>query len=79
VPEGIKFNAVTRGACWVPVEGDTQAHLLQEGDRFLLTTGRPFILASDLSIPSIHSAEIYDVAQDGIATCNGGGNFFLVG
>jgi AraC-like DNA-binding protein len=37
------------------------------------------MLASDLAIPSIDSREIYDVARDGIATCNRGGEFFLVG
>ena len=78
-PDGIKFNAVMRGACWVSVEGDPEPQRLEEGDCFLLTRGRPFILTSDLSLRPIDSQPIYAMAGDGIATCNGGGDFFLVG
>ncbi len=77
--DGIKFNAVLNGACWVSVESDSRSYRLEEGDCFLLTTGRPFVLATDLSLDRIESNTIYDQAQDGIATCNGGGDFFLVG
>lgn len=78
-PEGVKFNAVTRGTCWLKVQGDPEAHKLREGDCFLLTRARPFTLASDLSLPPTPADEIYDVVKDGIAKCNGGGDFFLVG
>lgn len=77
--EGIKFNAVMRGACWVQVEGDPQPQRIEAGDCFLLTRGRPFVFATDLSLPLIQSPTIYDRAVDGIATCNGGGDFFLIG
>jgi AraC-like DNA-binding protein len=77
--EGIKFNAVIRGSCWVSIEGDPQPHRMEEGDCFLLTHGRPFTFASDLSLDPIHPGTIYDKAVDGIATCNGGGDFFLIG
>ena len=78
-PDGIKFNAVMRGACWVMVEGDPEPQWLEEGDCFLLTRARPFILAKDLSLDPIDSGPIYEAAKDGIATCNGGGEFFLIG
>jgi AraC-like DNA-binding protein len=78
-PEGVKFNAVMRGACWVSVEGDPEPHWLEEGDCFLLTRGRPFILATDLARAPIDAGPIYEAAKDGIATCNGGGDFFLIG
>lgn len=77
--EGIKFNAVMRGACWVQVEGDPQPQRIEAGDCFLLTRGRPFVFATDLSLPLIQSPTIYDRAVDGIATCNDGGDFFLIG
>lgn len=77
--EGIKFNAVMRGACWVRVEGDAAPQRIEAGDCFLLTRGRPFVFATDLSISPIESPTIYDRAVDGIATCNGGGDFFLIG
>lgn len=78
-PDGVKFNAVMRGACWVSVEGDPEPCWLEQGDCFLLTQPRSFVLASDLSLPPIDAGPIYAQAADGIATCNRGGAFFLVG
>jgi AraC-like DNA-binding protein len=77
--EGIKFLAVTRGACWVSVDGDPNAVQVAEGDCFLLTRGRPFQLATDRALPPIDSRTIYADAKDRIATCNGGGDFFVIG
>lgn len=77
--EGVKFNAVMRGACWVWVEGEGKPQRIAAGDCFLLTRGRSFYLATDIGLPAIDSATIYDRAVDGIATCNGGGDFFLIG
>lgn len=77
--EGIKFNAVLRGSCWVSVEGWPERLRLDEGDCFLLTRGRPFTLATDPARDPIDSAPIYAAASNGIATCNGGGHFRLVG
>jgi AraC-like DNA-binding protein len=77
--EGIKFNAVTQGACWVAVEGGGVPCRLEQGDCFLLTSGRPFVLARSLSSPKTDAREIYTATCDSIATCNGGGDFFLVG
>jgi AraC-like DNA-binding protein len=76
---GIKFNAVMRGACWVLVEGDSEPCRIEEGDCFLLTKGRPFVLATDLSLPRMDPDPIYCKAMNGIATCNGGSDFFLIG
>lgn len=77
--DGIKFNAVMRGACWVRVDGETEPRRIEAGDCFLLTRGRPFLFATDLALTPIDSPAIYDRAVDGIATCNGGGDFFLIG
>jgi AraC-like DNA-binding protein len=77
--EGIKFLAVTRGACWVSVDDDPHSVRVEQGDCFLLTRGRPFQLASDLALPPIDSRTIYADARDRIATCNGGGDFFVIG
>lgn len=76
---GIKFNAVLQGACWAAVEGESEPHWLCAGDCFLLTRGRPFRLATDPGRQPVPSATLYDQAVDGIATCNGGGDFFLIG
>lgn len=76
---GIKFNAVLQGACWVSVEGEVEPHRLRAGDCFLLTRGKPFRLATDCGLPPSPSDAIYDRAVDGIAICNDGGDFFLIG
>jgi len=77
--DGIKFLAVTRGTCWVTVDDDPQSVQVEAGDCFLLTRGRPFRLASDRALPPIESRTIYADAKDRIATCNGGGDFFVIG
>jgi len=77
--DGIKFNTVMRGACWVSVEGKAERVWIEAGDCFLLTRVRPFLFTTDDPPPPIDSATIYDHATDGIATCNGGGDFFLIG
>lgn len=76
--EGIKFNAVTQGACWVAVENEAPCHL-QQGDCFLLTSGRPFVLTSDLALRPADAHTVYTDGCEGVATCEGGGDFFLVG
>ena len=67
-----------RGSCWVSVAGEAERLRIEAGDCFLLTRGLPFLFATDNPPPPIDSATIYDYAVDGIATCNGGGDFFLI-
>lgn len=77
--EGVKFNAVLKGACWVSVEGEDDPVRIEAGDCFLLTRGRPFLFTTNPDVTPIRSELIYDRAVDGIATCHGGGDFFLIG
>lgn len=49
--EAVKCNAITAGACWIAVEDAGEHVFLQEGDCFMLPRGRPFQIASDLSLP----------------------------
>ena len=50
--DAVKCYAVTAGACWIAVEGAGEPVFLQQGDCFMLPRGRPFQIASDLSLPS---------------------------
>ena len=50
--EAIKCYAVAAGACWIAVDGAGEPVFLQKGDCFLLPRGRPFQIASDLSLPA---------------------------
>lgn len=78
--EGIKLNAVMAGECWLSVDGVADPVRLQAGDCFLLAKGRPFRLASDLSLPSVDARSIFAAAgPGGVAVCNGGGEFCLAG
>jgi len=78
-PDGIKFNAVVEGTCWLTVRGVGHPIRLAAGDCFLLPRQRAFSLRSDPSLPAIHSDEIYRHARDGIARCGSADAFFLIG
>ncbi len=47
----VKCYAVSAGSCWLAVEDAGDPIHLQEGHCFLLPHGRPFRVASDLSLP----------------------------
>lgn len=78
-PDGIKFNALVKGGCWLRVEGIEQPTRLESGDCFLLSRKRAFSLCSDLSLQAIDSDEIYRHAVDGIAHYGTADTFFLIG
>jgi AraC-like DNA-binding protein len=77
--ESIKCGAVVSGQCWLSVEGVADGVRLDTGDCFLLPSGRPFRLASDMTLTSVDARTIFSTARNGgIVSCNGGGDFFLV-
>ena len=77
--EGFTLNVVQKGEAWLSVSARETVRL-RSGDCFLLTGGKPFTLASDLSWPQRDRAEkLYTEAKDGVAVCNGGGQFYVVG
>jgi AraC-like DNA-binding protein len=76
----IKCYAVVKGACWLSLDGESTAVQLNEGDCFVLPTGRVVKIASDLSATSHLASEVLDPNRSGeIVTYNGGGDVFLVG
>jgi AraC-like DNA-binding protein len=78
--EGIKCYAVVADQCWLSLEGVAEAVRLRAGDCFLLPSGRPFRLASDLALSSVDASAFFPtVRRGGIACCNGGGDFHLFG
>ncbi|MGS0894318.1 AraC family transcriptional regulator [Burkholderia stagnalis] len=78
-PDGIKFNAIVEGACWLTVDGAGPPVRLQAGDCFLLAAPRRFVLASDPSVPPVPAADVYVDAKDGIVHYGDPVNCFLVG
>lgn len=76
----IKCYAVVSGGCWLSVDGVDDPVLLGAGDCFVLPTGRPFRLGSDVERPAVPAAEIFPPARrGGVVTLGGGGGLFLVG
>ncbi len=75
----IKVGAVVSGGGWLAVEGVVDAVRLEAGDCFILPSGSPFRLASDLRLPSRTASEVFHAARDGgVVIHNGGGETFLI-
>lgn len=78
--EGFTLNVVQKGECWLSLENGPQGVRLRAGDCFLLTGGREFTLATDLSLRErFRAEEIFSHAEHGVARCNSGGDFFVLG
>ena len=76
----IKCYAVISGECWLSVESVAEPVRLKAGDCFVLPSGRPFRLASDLALPPVDAGTIFPPAREGgVVTLNGGGDFYIVG
>ncbi|PZM17160.1 AraC family transcriptional regulator [Rhizobium tubonense] len=77
--KSIKCGAVVSGWCWLSVEGVADPVRLETGDCFLLPSGRPFRLATDMALPSVEAGTVFSNARaGGIVSYNGGGDFLLV-
>ena len=76
----IKCYAVISGTCLLSVEGVPYPVRLSAGDCFVLPTGRPFRLASDMNLSPIDAGSIFPPPHNGgVVTHNGGGSLFLAG
>ncbi len=64
----VKFGGVIEGARWLWIEGSHERVKLDAGDFYLLTDGRPYCLASDLSAPVRDGIRIMadHLCEDGI-------------
>ena len=78
--DGFTLNVVQKGECRLAIEGRRETIHLESGDCFLLTGGRKFSLGSDLTWPvRLRAEELYAEAHDGRVTCQGGGDFLVIG
>ncbi|MFI8735676.1 AraC family transcriptional regulator [Ectopseudomonas toyotomiensis] len=76
----IKCYAVVSGECWLAVEGVPEAVHMRKGDCFVLPRGRPFRLASDMTLPAEPSSNYFPPPRPGaVVKIKDGGEFFLVG
>jgi AraC-like DNA-binding protein len=78
--EGIKCYAVVSGQSWLSVDGIPDPVLLERGDCFLLPGGRPFRLASDLSLTPVDACTAFQLPLNGaVGLYHGGGDCLSVG
>jgi AraC-like DNA-binding protein len=85
--EGVKCYAMLSGECWLSVEGVADAVLLTAGDCLLLPRGRPFCLATDLSLTPVDFRMLLSAKKpsgaisnnEGGRRCIAGGHFLLDG
>ncbi len=78
--EGVKCYALMSGQCWLSVEGVSDAVRLTAGDCVLLPRGRPLRLGSDMALAPVDAETFFSAAREGgVATLNGGGDFFGIG
>jgi len=78
--EGIKFQAVISGGCWLAIDGVDEPIRIGAGDCFLLPRGRPFRLASDLALTPVDAMAFLQAPLRGaVRTVNGGGACFAIG
>jgi AraC-like DNA-binding protein len=78
--EGIKCYAVVAGEGFLAVDGVAEPVRLGSGDCFLLPSGRPFSLATNLGLAPIDARTLLtDKRNGGVRTVNGGGGCFIVG
>ncbi len=78
--DGLRYNIVVSGACWLAVDGMPEPIRVVAGDCCILPRGLPYRLASELALPSQHAYDVFANAKNGgIAVVGGGGEFFGLG
>jgi AraC-like DNA-binding protein len=76
--DGLSLNVVQKGEGWLTV--GRQKVRLRAGDCFLLTGRRAFSLSKNLSNKTpVRAEQLFRNVKNGVATCHGGGDFYVVG
>jgi AraC-like DNA-binding protein len=58
-PDKIKFFALVKGNCWLRVDDQQEQVRVEEGDVFLLSAQRSFVLASDLAAVPVDATGLF--------------------
>jgi len=78
-PDGVKFNTLRHGRCFLSVEGLTAPIAVEEGDCFLLTHPLAFTLFSDPSAVPVDAGPVWRAAGNGLPHVGDGLDTFLIG
>ncbi len=77
--DGIFLYCVASGECLLQVDAVEQSSRLRAGDCVVLSSGRPFVLASDLDLPRTNAAVVFERRSNGsVGTWNGGGRCMML-
>ncbi|MBN9551473.1 MAG: AraC family transcriptional regulator, partial [Alphaproteobacteria bacterium] len=77
-PKAIKFSVVTKGECWLVIDGDAEPRHLLVGDVIFFKGDRSFSMLSDLDVEP-GDAETLIGRDGGIAVIGAGDNFINLG
>lgn len=78
--DGLILNVVQKGTCWLSIEGHLTDIQLNAGDCYLMTGGKKFTLATDVSLKKhIHVEQLFEHMEGGVLRYQGGGDFVAVG
>jgi AraC-like DNA-binding protein len=58
-PDKIKFFALVKGNCWLLIDGNDEPVRVEEGDVFLLSLQRSFVLGSDLEAVPVDATGLF--------------------
>lgn len=78
-PDKIKFFAVTKGHCWVCIEGEAEPIHFETGDVGLLSAKRSFVLTSDPGIPPVDAMSVFSGSGKTTAILGDGSDFAQIG
>jgi AraC-like DNA-binding protein len=78
-PEKIKFFAVVKGSCWLRVDGQKRAVTLDQGDVFLVSGRKGFLLASSLTTPPRDARRVFGAEGGTFAHLGGGSDCLFIG
>ncbi|WMJ69353.1 AraC family transcriptional regulator [Stenotrophomonas sp. 24(2023)] len=71
-PDKLKFFALLKGSCWLLLDGAAQPQRVYEGDVFVLTAPRGFVLCSDPAVPPVLAVEVFTGTEDKTALLGSG-------
>jgi AraC-like DNA-binding protein len=78
-PGKLKFFAVVRGGCWLRLDGEEAPVRVDEGDVFLLSARRSFVLAGDLVTVPVDARSVFTPDAGTIARVGDGEDILLLG
>src|SRR5271154_1515498 len=77
--EKIMFSGLVRGGCWLRIDGEESSVRGEEGDVFLLSAQRPFVLSSDSAAIPIDAEVVFAGGAGRIAKLGDSEDCVLIG